>query len=74
MTAATLTRALGAVRRAGAGTAYASGGRTASGGKDFSAIPVCGAVRPLAQQRARAQAAGEISPDPRTTSSGVTTT
>ena len=73
MTAVTLTRALGAWRRAGARPAYVTR-PNASGRKDFSAVPVCGAVRPLAQQRARSQVLGEISPDPRTTSSGVTTT
>jgi hypothetical protein len=74
MTAATLTRALGVIRRVGADPAYGRCTRTPLGRKDFSVLPVCGAVRPLAQQRGRSQAGGEISPDPRTTSSGATTT
>ena len=52
MTRRSLVRVLAAVRRGGARPAYR---QNEVGGvvKDFSAVPVCGSVRPLADQRAR---------------------
>ena len=52
MSRRSLVRALGAVRRGGGRPAYGQG-ETRAVGKDFSALPVCGSVRPLADQRAR---------------------
>ncbi|HEV7173268.1 hypothetical protein [Pedococcus sp.] len=54
MTRRSVVRALGAVRRGGGGGRPAYGqSETHAVGKDFSAVPVCGAVRPLADQRVR---------------------
>jgi hypothetical protein len=52
MTRRSLVRALGTVRRGAARPAYGQS-ETHAVCKDFSAVPVCGSVRPLADQRAR---------------------
>ena len=52
MTRRGLVRALGALRRGGARPAYGQN-QIGGVGKDFSVVPVCGSVRPLADQRAR---------------------
>lgn len=52
MTRGSLVRALGAVGRRHGRPARPQA-VPAAVGKDFSAVPVCGAVRPLAGQRAR---------------------
>lgn len=55
MTTRDLVRALSVVRR-NAAVHHQQPGAGVAAAKDFSALPVCGSVRPLASQRAQVRA------------------